>query len=32
MFEQSQLPVIKRRSRFELDREYSYSFATERHT
>ncbi|XP_060810431.1 uncharacterized protein LOC106130937 [Amyelois transitella] len=28
----TQLPVIKRRSRFELDRDYSYNFAVERQT
>ncbi|XP_026764283.1 uncharacterized protein LOC113522702 [Galleria mellonella] len=28
----TQLPVIKRRTRFELDRDYSYNFAVERQT
>ncbi|XP_028160907.1 uncharacterized protein LOC114353190 isoform X1 [Ostrinia furnacalis] len=28
----TQLPSVKRRTRFELDREYSYNFATERQT
>ncbi|XP_013144582.1 PREDICTED: uncharacterized protein LOC106108051 [Papilio polytes] len=30
--ELTQLPVIKKRTRFELDRDYSYSFAVERQT